>query len=351
MSLGLFLLRDIASAAHTAASAAQIASSVVTIKNINNINRARAQAMGAQQASGQSTVTSYEVDLFLAKVAMLSYIAKADHVISPEEQTELDQSLAVAEKMYGREATARARQIFASEGQSFIALEPYLRKVQDRDLDSFLFYSEEYAKTDNELTPEEATALQKLRTYIDSRKGKKSFENLTCPSCGAGMRPDVYGYKAACEHCGYEIVLNTDNSPYRVNSQLRCSSCGATYDNSIKVNFCRYCGGKVISLTEQTNPRESTAQPQNGSNLFISYTSNNSRVGLVTRIVSTGMKNTYTNGQTLEFNLAPGRQTIVLKIGKKNYNREIVILPSNSPVRIYASYDGRGHISIDQPTT
>ena len=104
-------------------------------------------------------------------------------------------------------------------------------------------------------------------------------------------------------------------------------------------------------MTEQTNPRESTAQPQNGSNLFISYTSNNSRVGLVTRIVSTGMKNTYTNGQTLEFNLAPGRQTIVLKIGKKNYNREIVILPSNSPVRIYASYDGRGHISIDQPTT
>lgn len=349
MSLALFLLaRDIASAAQTAASAAQIASSVATIKNINSINRARAEAMGAQRSPAHSNINTYDVDLFLAKVAMLAFIAKADRMISPQERTELEQTLAVAEKVYGREATIRARQIFESEGLSFLALEPYLRRVQNQDLDAFIFYSEEYAKTDNELTREEAAALQKLHSYIDSRKGRKSFDNLICPSCGAAMRPDAYGYKAMCEHCGYEIVLNTDNSPYKSSSFSRCSSCGATYDSSGKANFCRYCGGKIIN--SGPNNEGAGARVNSGSNLFISYTTNNARVGMVSRIVSTGMKNTYSNGQTLAFNLAQGRQTIIIKIGKKNYSREIVIPPSNSPVRIYASYDGRGHISIDQPT-
>ena len=271
-------------------------------------------------------------------------------MISPEERSEFEQTLAVAENVYGRDATARARQIFEGERLSFMALEPYLRKVQNQDLDSFVFYSEEYARADNEQTPEEKDALQKLRSYIDSRKGKKSFENLICPSCGAAMRPDAYGYKATCEHCGYEIILNIDNSPHKFNSLFKCVSCGATYDNSREVNFCGHCGGKVVNISEQPNVGGTATSSNSGPNLYISYSTVNTCVVLVTRIVSTGMKNTYSDGQTLSFCLAQGRQTIILKIGKKNYSREIVIPPSNSPVRIYASYDGRGHISIDQPT-
>ena len=84
-------------------------------------------------------------------------------------------------------------------------------------------------------------------------------------------------------------------------------------------------------------------------NLYISFNTTDPSVGMVTRIVSTGVKNTYINGQTLSFHLAQGSQTIVLKIGSRNYNRNIVIPPDHSPVRIYASYNGRAHITIDQP--
>lgn len=350
MSLALFLLaRDIAAVAQTAAAATQIASSVATMKNINNINRARAEAMGAHHAPAQPLIYTYDTDLFFAKVAMLSYIAKSDRLISPAERSELEQTLAIAETVYGYEVTSRARQIFESDGKSFTALEPYLRKVQNQDLDSFIFYSEEYANTDNEITPEEKDALQKLHSYIDSRKGKKSFTNLSCPSCGAVMQPDSYGYKATCEHCGYITVLNTDNSPNKTYLYSKCTSCGTVYDNPRDVSFCRYCGGRISKANGLINFGGINYQPQNCSNLFVSFVSNNARVGMVTRIVSTGMKNTYTNGQTLSFCLAQGSQTIVLKIGRKNYSREIIIHPSNSPVRIYASYDGRGHISIDQP--
>ena len=84
-------------------------------------------------------------------------------------------------------------------------------------------------------------------------------------------------------------------------------------------------------------------------NLYISYRTTNPDVLMVTRIVSSGIKHTYVNGQEIPFRLLQGPQTIILKIGRKNYSREIVIHPSNSPVRIYASYNGRAQISIDQP--
>lgn len=368
MSLAIFLLakaisdtvyvsRNVAAVAQTAAAAADIASSVATIKGEK---RARAEAIKAQQAPLQNQVEySYDVDLFLAKVAMLSYIAKADRMISSAERMELEQSLSVANNMFGYEVTAKARQIFEKEGHSFTALEPYLRKVQDEDLDSFVFYSEEYANTDNELTSEEKSALQKLKAYIDSRRGKKNFENLLCPNCGGAMHADSYGYKAACNFCGYETVLNIDNSPSNFITYPKCTSCGSTFKqfkDSKNFAFCTYCGGRVVSVTERIkgNKKEGnsnkTDSNRSKNNLYITYNSINSDVGMVTRIVSTGMMNRYNCGQTLAFCLAQGKQTIILKIGRKNYSRDVFIHPSNSPVRIYASYNGRGQITIDQPS-
>ena len=126
---------------------------------------------------------------------------------------------------------------------------------------------------------------------------------------------------------------------------MMCPNCRAKlqFDDSKEVGFCPYCGGKI---------NRSFSHMQSGAdqpNVFISYSSINPAVGMVTRIVSTGVKNTYANGQTMSFRLAPGPQTIVLKIGRKNYARNIVVPSDNTPVRIYASFDGRAQIAIDQP--
>ena len=259
--------------------------------------------------------------------------------------------------MYGKKAVADARDIFNNGGTSFTALEPYLMKVHEQDLDAFLFYADEYAKADKWLMPEEQIALQKLRSYIETRKGKKSFDNLACPSCGAVMRPDSYGYKANCEHCGYEVVLNTDNAPHNFLTYPQCSKCGTKFDQSKKsegFRFCSYCGGPIIIVTERVQANgargSNVRDTSNDPNLYISYTSINADVLMVTRIVSTGVKHTYVNGQEQPFRLAQGPQQIILKIGRKNYSRDIIIHPSNSPVRIYAAYNGRAQISIDQPT-
>ncbi len=359
------IARSVAATAHTAAAAANIASSVATMKRENAARKAiNDQRLAYQAASVQAkpaeTLSTYDLDLFYAKMATLSYIAKSDNKISQEERDELEQTLAVANNMYGYEAVANARNIFYNGGSSFTVLESYLMKVQERDLDAFLFYANEYAKADKWLMPEEQIALQKLRSYIEARKGKKSFYNLSCPSCGAAMSPDSYGYKASCEHCGYEVILNTDNAPRNFITYPKCSRCGVSFNghrNAANIRFCSNCGGQVVVVTEPAQPSQTNtasrggyaAHTSNGPNLYISYRTINPDVLMVTRIVSTGVKHTYVNGQEQPFRLEQGPHQIVLKIGKKNYNRDIVIQPGNKPVRIYASFNGRAQISVDQP--
>lgn len=141
---------------------------------------------------------------------------------------------------------------------------------------------------------------------------------------------------------------------------MKCPSCGATmqFDDTKDSMFCPYCGGKVSNVAEQVNINQQVnvsgtvihvQDRSNDPNLYISYNTNNPAVGMVSRIVTTGVKGTYVNGQTQSFHLNQGPHTIVLKIGKRNYNRNIVIPPDNQPVRIYASFNGHAQISIDQP--
>ena len=123
--------------------------------------------------------------------------------------------------------------------------------------------------------------------------------------------------------------------------------------------FCTYCGTQIINLKDRLEITQNVNMSgtvrhvldrSNEPNLYISYATAVSTVAMVVRIVETGQKNTYLNGQSQSYHLRKGVQTIVLKIGKKNYNRTIIIPDDNSPVRISAIYTGRrAEIAIDQP--
>ncbi len=135
-----------------------------------------------------------------------------------------------------------------------------------------------------------------------------------------------------------------------------CPNCGEAiqFDDARDFMFCSFCGGKVPNVGKQQNVVQQannilTSQNENEPNLYISFDSSIPGISMVTRIVSTGEKNVYINGQTTSFKLKPGSQTVIFKIGLKNYSRDVVIHSDNSPVRIYASFDGRAQITIDQP--
>ena len=308
-------------------------------------NNAKAQA----QNYSNSKDRMYELDLFYAKIAILAFVSKSDNEISNQEVTEFNQMLDVARNIYGYDAVAKAGYIFNSEYNSFMAIESYLQKVKVSDLDALLFYAENFANADNRVTYEEKQALAKIRSYVDSRKGKKTHINLVCPGCGGNLHPDAYGYKAVCEHCGREVIIDADNSPHKAAASVICASCGQSLDSFDKpksFKFCPYCGG---SVTKAENEYMQQVTNTNEPNLYISFNTINPKVGMVTRLVNTGQKNCYVNGQTLSFHVGQGYHTIIIKIGAKNYSRNFVIPPNNSPVRIYASYNGRNQIQIDQP--
>ena len=84
-------------------------------------------------------------------------------------------------------------------------------------------------------------------------------------------------------------------------------------------------------------------------NLIISYTSINPAVLSVVAIKAVRAKARMLSGQTLTFHLPQGENVNVIKIGKINYKKKIIIPPNNQPVRINSAYTGRGQIHIDQP--
>ncbi|MBR6405746.1 MAG: DUF4190 domain-containing protein [Lachnospiraceae bacterium] len=132
--------------------------------------------------------------------------------------------------------------------------------------------------------------------------------------------------------------------------KMICPRCGASLeiDDQQEIMGCKYCGYQQANLKERVEITH-IIDRSNDPNLYISYNTTDPNVQMVTRIVSTGQKNTYINGQSMSFHLPTGQHEIVLKIGKKNYNRTIVIPENNQPVRISASFSGRANIGIDQP--
>lgn len=143
--------------------------------------------------------------------------------------------------------------------------------------------------------------------------------------------------------------------------KMKCPHCGANMEvnDQLDMVFCTYCGTKIANLKERIEVTQNVnvngvvrhvMDRSNDPNLIISYATTNPSVVMVVRIVQTGQKNTYLNGQTQTYHLRAGTHQIVLKIGKKNYDRTIVIPADNSPVRINATFNGRrAEITIDQP--
>lgn len=143
--------------------------------------------------------------------------------------------------------------------------------------------------------------------------------------------------------------------------KLLCPQCGAAMeiDDQQEQIYCSHCGTKIANIKEKVEITQNVnvsgtvrhvMDRSNEPNLYISYATANPSVVMVVRVVDTGTKNTYLNGQTQTYHLRQGQHEIVLKIGRKNYNRTIIIPEDNAPVRINAAFTGRrAEITIDQP--
>lgn len=148
------------------------------------------------------------------------------------------------------------------------------------------------------------------------------YTPMYCPQCSAPLEIDETKEYITCSYCGAKLKkTQPENQTINYNT------------NNYTNNYIRY------------NYHNNKNKP----NLFISFSSTSEKVGMVVRVVDTNDKRYYISGQRMSYKLFRGEHIIVLKIGKKNYNRRVFIIDGSKPVRIYASWNGRAHISIDQP--
>ena len=240
MGLGSFLVETVVEkAAEAAAFTAITTTAIVTGGVVDTVDTVvkgvkSKRASARQRKEEEQSFTQYDLDLFYAKIAMCTYIINADHNVSADERAELNRFLKVAKDLYGTKAVQIAKRIIDNPGTSFMMIEPFLSKVRLKDLDAFVIYAEEMSQKSKSTSKEEEMAVARLRSYIESRRGKKAVKankepeevqtqdgdhkpqtiiELTCSKCGGNMHSDVFGYKASCDHCGYEIILNPDNAP------------------------------------------------------------------------------------------------------------------------------------------
>ena len=238
MGLGSFLVETVVEKAAEAVAITAITTTAIVTDGVVETVGAVVDGVKSKSASArqrkemEQSFTQYDLDLFYAKIAMCTYIINADNNVSAEERAELNRFLKVAKDLYGAKAVQIAKRIIDNPGTSFMMIEPFLSKVKLKDLDAFVIYAEEMSQKSTSTLKEEEMAVARLRSYIESRRGKKAVKakpeegqaqdgdrkpqaiiELTCSKCGGNMHSDVFGYKASCDHCGYEIILNPDNAP------------------------------------------------------------------------------------------------------------------------------------------
>lgn len=140
-----------------------------------------------------------------------------------------------------------------------------------------------------------------------------------------------------CQNCGAEHIIDDNRE------SVFCSNCGASVTNTA---FNGYEAQNAYAANEGAN----SISEYNSPNLYISFATVNNDVKMVVKVVDSGQKNYYLNNQTLSYQLAPGMHQLIFIIGSKSYSRTIYVSNAGEPVKVYASWNGRAMINIDQPS-
>lgn len=162
-------------------------------------------------AQANKNYTDYDVKLICAKVAICSYIIHADNRVSDAEKKYINQVFEGIKSEYGKEVLSKAKSAYDSCSSNFTNLQEYLRKVKVKDLKQYLTSADEVAIVDG-YDESEARAIQRIKNFINPLENV-DLPNTICSSCGGRIHLDEYGYKAVCNYCGEEVIINSNNAP------------------------------------------------------------------------------------------------------------------------------------------
>ena len=177
-----------------------------------NQEKASARATKDQQnVITKPDYTEYDVRLVCAKVAICGYIIYADNQLSEAESNYINYVFGGILSEYGQEVYEKAVKAYQNSARSFMNLQDYLRKVNLKDVKLYLKAADEVAEVDG-VDETERQAIQRIKDYIEQQE-TGSAQYLVCPACSGMMSIDDYGYKAICNSCGREVIVDSSNAP------------------------------------------------------------------------------------------------------------------------------------------
>ncbi len=164
-----------------------------------------------QETVAAPNYTEYDVRLVCAKVAICGYIIYADNQLSEAESDYINYVFGGILNEYGQEVYDKAVKAYQNSAKSFMNLQDYLRKVNLKDVKLYLKAADEVAEVDG-VDESEKQAIQRIKDYIEEQE-TGSAHYLVCPACSGMMSIDDYGYKAICNSCGREVIVDSSNAP------------------------------------------------------------------------------------------------------------------------------------------
>ena len=157
----------------------------------------------------------------LARIALCYYIAKADGVISPEEQMDLDYMCSSLMNNPNASASFRTelQKITSDRSSNFMNVEKYLDKLDVNTLSTLQADMQRVAELTDGVTENERKAMAVFQNYLYGKQGfpgsnmneqfagKARVINLKCTGCGAELEINGSRTETYCPYCGSKQII------------------------------------------------------------------------------------------------------------------------------------------------
>jgi DNA-directed RNA polymerase subunit RPC12/RpoP len=174
-----------------------------------------------QSVPNPSSSGTTVANIALARIALCYYIAKADGVISPEEQMDLDYMCSSLMNNPNASASFRneLQQIVTDRSSNFMNVEKYLNRLDANTLSTLQADAQRIAELTDGVTENERKAMSVFQNYVYGKQGfpggnmngqfagAARIVSLKCSGCGADLQINTSHTETFCPYCGTRQII------------------------------------------------------------------------------------------------------------------------------------------------
>lgn len=183
---------------------------------IEETDRIKAQERAHKAAVAEKIFDDKYYNTLMAGIALGWYIAGVDGTVSREEAQAISKRLENIKNTVTipDEYRDSINEMMTYRTVTFDELKVYMDRADKQALVSMALRAEYISKVDG-VTPEEKSAVDGIKLYVESRTGYHFKDlhtmpltvSMICPTCGGKLVPDESLRKATCSYCGFTKLV------------------------------------------------------------------------------------------------------------------------------------------------